>query len=179
MIKPLFIKAIALFAFSYMILGTSVMAACAAAGDGGMGVALTQGMLLGKLTAPDADAGSASVIIKSTDGSRTLPPELRINTQNTDDFGDVFQPAIVKITGAADCDFKIEVSGFPSSVSNIKLTGTSGTSLSGDTSGATGTLSASGEAFVQIGASVSVNSANTSDISVNFDADVTCVDTAC
>lgn len=150
-----------------LLISSPVWAACSpTGGDAGLSVSLsgTQ-ILLGKLTTPDT--GQSSVII-GTDDNRTIPANLSINSQNQSTFGDSHQAAIATINGSPDCNFRVEISNVDASrISNVTLLGTSGTSLSSSQSGAIGTLSATGDATIKIGATVLVNS-NDSSIADNI-----------
>jgi hypothetical protein len=142
-------------------------------GDAGIGVSIGQNVALGRLTSPDAGNASSTVTISSA-GTRSVPSNLLINTQNQASFGDVYNAAIVNVTGAADCQFRIEINNVDASrITSVSLLGVSGTSLSTNNSGAIGTLSAVGNATIHIGTSVVVNSTDIGDISENFTVDIT------
>lgn len=108
--------------------------------DASIEIILDQHIALGSLTRPDT--GTKTVIIGS-DGSKTLPAELNVGTNNPD----IFNPAEATVTGTANCVFQITVNIITGNLSDVTLAAAVGyTSLTSTSNGAKGTLPAS-EAF--------------------------------
>lgn len=136
-------------------------------GDAGLSVTLAQGIVLGKLTVPDT--GQSAVIgLNATNGTRTIPSNININSNNSSNHGDAYQVAELTIQGAPECRFRIDVGGLPARISNVNLQGQDGTLLNSSGSGAIGTLSSSGEAVVQVGANITIYSTDTNAIAENI-----------
>lgn len=154
----------AVFARQTLLLGillcSTTWAACGIASGGDANIGVTQqGLQFGKMVAPDA--GQNATITLDANGTRSIPANININPTNRTRHGDIYQVAVLNITGAADCTFRVNVGSVPSPFSNVTLQGINGTSLSSNQSGATGLLSGTGTATVQVGASVTIDTTTT------------------
>lgn len=118
-------------------------------------VSVEQALSIGKFAA--LTTGETASIQIGADGTRSIPANVMIGNKNSSNFGDSYQSARLSITGSPDCQFKITVRMTPEIVSNVKLKGVNGTSLSSTFSGATGTFSSTGTATVQLGATINLD----------------------
>ena len=135
-------------------------------GDAPIKITIDQHLKLGSFPRPDT--GTKTVIIGS-DGSRTLPPELNVGTNNPD----VFNQATATVTGGAGCIFQITVNTITGSLSNVTLAADSGySSLSSNSSGAKGTLNSSGTFKFTIGVSDIIDSNTATPVGGSFNVRV-------
>lgn len=123
--------------------------ACSSATDGKISIAVADHVELGTFTRPDL--GPATLTL-SPDGTRALPPELKINDPSKDSF----RPARAEITGGPGCRFRITISAISGDLSGVRLFPGSGYTLSSATSGAEGELDALGRFQFAVGVSATV-----------------------
>jgi hypothetical protein len=130
-------------------------AACDVAnGDASITITVDKHIALGSLTRPDS--GSATVTIDANGGARTLPPELKVGTNNPD----VFNEAQVTVTGQAGCLFLITVTINSGSVTNLTFAvGTNPLIITNPQ-----TLDATGKFVFTIGASATIDSTPTQQV---------------
>jgi len=165
-----FKSTMASFAIATLTLTDIAQAACNSIEKGGTDanilITVNPDIALGSLTRPDS--GTETVTIEPN-GTRTLPSELNVGTNNPD----IFNEAQATITGEQNCVFQILVESINGDLSNVKLAAGTGYSLTSNVSGAKGTLDVSGRFEFTIGVSATIDSAPTQVVGGNFTVRVT------